>query len=139
MLTALADEIALSRASTSTSSSCGSASGCEVDWDVDTAPEDALVPPLLLQPLVENAVYHGIEPGAGPAIVLAHRARRRPGARRTDQPVSSASISIAQGNRMALANIRERLHCISTPRRGCDSGAEGGRYRIEMDMPYRRA
>src|SRR5690606_31316183 len=34
----------------------------QVEWDVDTLPVDALVPPLTLQPLLENAVYHGIEP-----------------------------------------------------------------------------
>ncbi|MEZ5467354.1 MAG: hypothetical protein R3F18_06775 [Lysobacterales bacterium] len=34
----------------------------QVQWDVDAAPADLKVPPLLLQPLVENAVYHGVQP-----------------------------------------------------------------------------
>src|SRR5882757_1811897 len=33
-----------------------------VDWKVEALPRDALVPGLLLQPLLENAIYHGIEP-----------------------------------------------------------------------------
>src|SRR5688572_21765981 len=33
-----------------------------VDWHVDNMPGDARIPPLVLQPLLENAVYHGIEP-----------------------------------------------------------------------------
>ena len=34
----------------------------QVDWQVDGLPMDAKVPALILQPLLENAVYHGIEP-----------------------------------------------------------------------------
>src|SRR5882672_5464641 len=39
-------------------------------WELDTAPSDALLPPLVLQPLLENAVYHGVEPGTGAGEVL---------------------------------------------------------------------
>ena len=33
-----------------------------VSWKLDKMPADAMVPPLVLQPIAENAVYHGIEP-----------------------------------------------------------------------------
>ncbi len=33
-----------------------------IDWQVDDLPADALVPVLSIQPLIENAIYHGIEP-----------------------------------------------------------------------------
>ena len=33
----------------------------QVDWDIDALPMNAPLPPLLLQPLIENAIYHGIE------------------------------------------------------------------------------
>src|ERR671931_2235887 len=36
-----------------------------VTWELDAAPSDALLPPMVLQPLLENAVYHGVEPGTG--------------------------------------------------------------------------
>ena len=41
-----------------------------VAWDIDNAPQDALLPPLVLQPLLENAVYHGVEPGTEAGEVL---------------------------------------------------------------------
>src|SRR5207302_1022026 len=41
-----------------------------VSWELDAAPSDALLPPMVLQPLLENAVYHGVEPGTGAGDVL---------------------------------------------------------------------
>jgi two-component system sensor histidine kinase AlgZ len=34
----------------------------KLNWQIDDMPPHALIPPLILQPLLENAVYHGIEP-----------------------------------------------------------------------------
>ena len=47
-----------------------------MSWDLDQAPVDALLPPLVLQPLLENAVYHGVEPGTGIGDVLVRIERR---------------------------------------------------------------
>jgi two-component system sensor histidine kinase AlgZ len=49
----------------------------QVAWDLADLPGDAMVPPLILQPLVENAVYHGIQPSTEPGrIVIVGRYRR---------------------------------------------------------------
>src|SRR5258708_385799 len=40
-----------------------------VDWRLDPAIEDAPVPPMLLPPLVDNDLYHGIEPGIPPGVI----------------------------------------------------------------------
>jgi len=77
-----------------------------IAWDLDAAPTDALLPPLVLQPLLENAVYHGVEPGTGAGDVLVRIERR--GDRivaRIENPFIEAEVQRA-GNRMALDNIR---------------------------------
>ena len=40
-----------------------------VEWKIDSLPTDALVPGLTLQPLLENAIYHGIEPRPDGGVV----------------------------------------------------------------------
>lgn len=82
-----------------------------VQWHIDPAAEALGLPPLSLQPLVENAVYHGIEPLAGGGTVVVS-AECRAGclwlAVENPRPSGRAHPS-GDGNRMALANIRQRL------------------------------
>jgi len=80
-----------------------------VNWNIDAMPEVAMVPPLILQPLVENAVYHGIEPheGAGEVAIVIERKGKQFVICLTN-PFDSGSTHVS-GNRMAIANIRERL------------------------------
>ena len=81
-----------------------------VEWQVDKMPADALVPPLLLQPLLENAVYHGIEPlDKGGTIRVVGR---RDGAKAVitiDNPVSPKVVARRPGHRIGLDNVRQRL------------------------------
>lgn len=81
----------------------------KVNWQVQDLPDDALMPPLILQPLLENAVYHGIEPlTAGGEIDIKlyrntneiHLDVRNPRQAQNDRH---------DGNKMALSNIRQRL------------------------------
>ena len=80
-----------------------------VTWDLRTMPADALVPSLLLQPLLENAVHHGIEPSPRAGTVgisiglIADRV--------VVEIVNTLDPSVRprSGNQVALSNIRERL------------------------------
>jgi two-component system sensor histidine kinase AlgZ len=108
-----------------------------VTWELDGAPADALLPPLVLQPLLENAVYHGVEPLTEPAEVIVRIERR--GSRvlaRIENPYLEAEVSRA-GNRMALANIRERLQLFFDAEARIATVAADGRYRVEIEIPYR--
>jgi two-component system sensor histidine kinase AlgZ len=108
-----------------------------ITWELDGAPADALLPPLVLQPLLENAVYHGVEPGTGAAEVVVRIERR--GDRvlaRIENPYLEAEVQRA-GNRMALENIRERLQLFFDAEARIATQAAGGRYRVEIEIPYR--
>ena len=107
-----------------------------VDWDLKGLPMDELVPALVLQPLLENAVYHGIEPlPEGGRIQV--RGRFEDGSLELEiaNPVPSGRpLSGQRGHRMALENIRERL------RLGCGRGArlevaeENGHFRVRLSF-----
>jgi two-component system, LytTR family, sensor histidine kinase AlgZ len=108
-----------------------------ITWELDGAPDDALLPPLVLQPLLENAVYHGVEPGTDAGEVLVHIERR--GNRvlaRIENPYLEAEAQ-RSGNRMALENIRERLQLFFDAEARIATHAAGGRYRVEIEIPYK--
>jgi two-component system sensor histidine kinase AlgZ len=109
-----------------------------VDWNVKSMPEDALVPPLFLQPLLENAVYHGIEPCTEPGTITinifltrgeVHAILRNP--YRADAGRHHA------GNKMALANIRERLALHFDAEASLQSRVLHDSYEVHIRMPYR--
>ena len=109
----------------------------KVVWELEGAPRDALMPPMILQPLLENAIYHGVEPGAGEGRVVVHIERR--GTRvfaRIENPYIEQHAHRA-GNRMALENIRERLQLFFDIEARVDMRVAGERYVVEIAMPYR--
>jgi len=109
----------------------------QITWEIDSAPLDALLPPLVLQPLLENAVHHGVEPGTAPGVVLVQIERR--GDRvlaRIENPYIEEQQRRA-GNRIALDNIRERLLLFFDAEARIRTSAADSRYRVEIEIPYR--
>jgi len=111
----------------------------QVHWTVEPGADDALVPTMLLQPLVENAVYHGIEPGLAAGVIEIHIGLEADRLRIALSNPYHPEHQHRQGNRMALANIRERLQLHFDVEARLDAGVDGERYRIGMIMPYRKA
>jgi two-component system, LytTR family, sensor histidine kinase AlgZ len=98
------------------------------------------VPPLVLQPLLENAVYHGIEPSSEPGVVSinifakdgqVHAILRNP--YRVDGGRHHA------GNKMAFANVRERLALHFDAEGSLQSRVKDASYEVHIRMPYRPA
>jgi two-component system sensor histidine kinase AlgZ len=112
----------------------------QVEWHLNSMPADALVPPLVLQPLLENAVYHGIEPLSGPGVVSinifykggdVHAILRNP--YRVDGGSHHA------GNKMAIGNVRERLALHFDAEANLESKVNADVYEVHIRMPYRTA
>ena len=84
-----------------------------VEWALDAAANDLPIPPLILQPLLENAVYHGIQPlTEGGTIRVESELTRRWLYILVHNPLASDQAGRHQGQRMALENIRARLHAV---------------------------
>ncbi|NOY66617.1 MAG: sensor histidine kinase [Gammaproteobacteria bacterium] len=82
-----------------------------VTWDLDAIPDNAVLPVLTLQPLLENAIYHGIEkiPGGGEIRVLGECQGDWINIFITNPCLSPGMAGQSQGNKMAFRNIDERL------------------------------
>lgn len=109
-----------------------------VQWQVDNMPPDALIPPLILQPLIENAVYHGIEPLAeGGTISIQiytlaneiHLILKNP---------CQMQIQHHQGNKMALSNIKERLLLHFDLEASLTSHQANGEYSVHIRLPHQK-
>ncbi|MDR0716839.1 MAG: histidine kinase [Azoarcus sp.] len=114
----------------------------KVRWDVAVAGGASLdavrVPPLLLQPLLENAVYHGIEPTTeGGEIVVRLGARRGKLWLEVDNPVAEVHPHHS-GNKMALDNIRERLMLYYDLEAELTSFRRNDRYCVQVSLPLKR-
>jgi len=109
-----------------------------VEWHVDAMPPDALIPPLLLQPLLENAVYHGIEPRTEPGTVAINIFLSRNQVVIVLRNPFQDGGSHHTGNRMAVANIRERLALHYDAEATLTTGVRDGTYEVRIVMPYIR-
>jgi two-component system sensor histidine kinase AlgZ len=107
-----------------------------VRWRIDGMPPDALVPPLVLQPLVENAVYHGIEPSdKGGEIEIDVRLAGKQIVMELRNPFPGGGKH-STGNRMAIVNIRERLQLHFDAEASMRSEVKDGTYTVTIRMPY---
>lgn len=107
-------------------------------WEVEPLPADALIPPLTLQPLLENAVYHGIETRLeGGTVRIQGWCSGAMLMIRMSNPVDAGSGSRREGIGMAQDNIRERLRLAFGKGARLDIKRTDGEYQAELVLPYR--
>jgi two-component system sensor histidine kinase AlgZ len=110
-----------------------------VDWEIDKALSDTTLPALLLQPLVENAVYHGISqrPKGGTVRIRAWRESSLLCVE-VHNPVPQRVVDRPGGNRIALDNIRQRLDAQYGASASLLVGLEPDGYRARISIPLER-
>ncbi|MGX2039421.1 sensor histidine kinase [Methylocaldum sp. MU1018] len=109
-----------------------------IGWHLQGMPKDALIPPLSIQPLVENAIYHGIEPSQdGGDIEIGGRLTKRRLIVTVKNTLPEAdALRSRQGTRVALANLRARLEtCFPGEARLLTSVVDNC-YQVRIVFPY---
>ena len=106
----------------------------QLDWALDTAADHARLPPLLLQPLVENAVRHGVEPSPEGAQVRISTHRR--GGTVVIKVSNTVPAGAGKpGHGLALANVRERLSLLHDLQGQFTCGRKGDVYEVRIEVP----
>ena len=105
-----------------------------VEWSLDPAADGARLPPLLLQPLVENAVRHGVEPSdTGADIKISTQRRGSVVVIKVTNTVPSGQG--VKGHGLALHNVRDRLSLLHDVQGQFRSGLKDGVYQVRMEVP----
>ena len=108
-----------------------------VDWQLSDLPEQARIPALILQPLLENAIYHGIE------LLPAGGRIRISGARQggfiviaIENPLPDTAGGDSPGNRLAQENVSERLSTLYHQPGLLQVARIDHQYRAVIRIPY---
>jgi two-component system sensor histidine kinase AlgZ len=108
----------------------------KVSWQTDSLPMHTLVPSLVVQPLLENAIYHGIEPlPEGGTVVVTGERRDDLIEIKVSNPVRALGGTTRSGNRIALDNIRERLELAYPGRARVDVASNATEYVVTLTFP----
>jgi len=105
-----------------------------VEWSLDERADGARLPPLILQPLVENAVKHGVEPSAqGAQVRISTRARGQMALIKVTNTVPAGQGEAGHG--IALNNVRDRLRLLHDLQGGFRTALVNDVYQARIEVP----
>lgn len=110
----------------------------KLDWQIESTDERVMVPLLTLQPLLENAIYHGIQPlpeGGTIALSLSYLDDGQVAVRIENPVPDEAAERESEGNKMALNNIRSRLAVLYGHQASLSTQHLGDRFVTELSFP----
>lgn len=108
-------------------------------WDMDrnTLPFNMEIPPLLLQPLVENAIYHGIQPSkdGGTLGISLYDAGQHLDVVVTNPVPPEGTTGHQKGNHIAQENLKNRLQLAYGDRANLKIIKSEHQYRVSFSIP----
>jgi two-component system sensor histidine kinase AlgZ len=112
----------------------------KVQWNVSNVPKSAHIPALTLQPLLENAIYHGIEPRfSGGTLRIELWSEERMLNLLISNPLPEVrKQEHGRGNRIAQENIRQRLASHFGAAASMQAFEEGNQYHVKLRIPIVR-
>ncbi len=111
-----------------------------LEWRIEEGLERQAIPPLTLQPLVENAIYHGIQPRPEGGLVRIEAYRKNESVYvMVQNPRPTEDQRTHQGNRMALANIQSRLQALFGETAVLKHSHQNDIYIVTMRLPWQKA
>jgi len=110
-----------------------------VRWDVQDLPMRAMIPALTVQPLLENAIGHGVEQlDGGGEVIVEGSSTDGIVTLRVRNPLPPEPGSARPGHGIALDNIRERLTLLFGAKAAVTAGPEGNEYVVQLRFPDTR-
>ncbi len=134
-LVPLADELQLAHAYTDIETTRLGADRLKVHWLVQHAPLQTRVPPLLLQPLLENAVRHAVEPAPNGAEITVEIYQDGNHMRLFVRNPLFATATGTAGHQMALTNLRERLALHFDHEAALKVQTQNGEFVVQVVLP----
>lgn len=109
-----------------------------VENEIDAAALDGLVPTLILQPLVENAIRHGIEPHPQSGVIAIHAKLDGGMLRLTVRDTGGGPASHSQPPGIGLANTQSRLQALHGDRARLTFNTDAaGHFSVQLEIPFR--